>query len=154
MGWFSGVVNTCTLTSFFIIFSMLFGLRRYSKIFKIYYKNWVILNIRIFHSHDAAIQNSIEKSLKTSAQKSMKIGPKRSSESNTLSGILFGAILGSFWIDFGPIFDPKSPIWRSKSSKIGSGRPLKAARIFIDFSRSSRRQRAAPFGVIRRQLAP
>ena len=54
----------------------------------------------------------------------MKICPKTSSESNTLSGILFGAILGSFWIDFGPIFDPKLPIWRPKSSKMASRRPL------------------------------
>ena len=54
----------------------------------------------------------------------MKIGPKTSSESNTLSGILFGAILDPFWIDFEPIFDPKSFIWRPESSKIASRRPL------------------------------
>ena len=43
---------------------MIFRLQRYSKICKIYCKNGVILNIRIFHSHDATIQNSIEKSFK------------------------------------------------------------------------------------------
>ena len=54
----------------------------------------------------------------------MKIDWKTSSESNTVSGILFGAILGPFWIDFEPIFDPKSFIWRPESSKIASRRPL------------------------------
>ena len=54
----------------------------------------------------------------------MKIGRKTSSESNTLSGIPFGAILDPFWIDFEPIFDPKSFIWRPESSKIASRRPL------------------------------
>ena len=32
----------------------------------------------------------------------MEIGQKKSSESNTLSGTLFGAILGQFWSHFGP----------------------------------------------------
>ena len=54
----------------------------------------------------------------------MKIDWKTSSESNTLSGILFEAILGSFWMDFGRIFDPKSLIGRPKSSKMASRRPL------------------------------
>ena len=105
---FLNVVTTCTLTSFFKYFSMIFWLRRYSKILKIYCKTGVILNIRIFHSHDATIQNSIEKSLKRTAQKSMKIGPKTSSESNTLSGILFGAILAPFWLHADSILDPIS----------------------------------------------
>ena len=48
----------------------------------------------------------------------MKIDWKTSSESNTLSGILFGVILGSFWTDIGPIFVPKSPIWRPISSEM------------------------------------
>ena len=54
----------------------------------------------------------------------MKIDWKTSSESNTLSGILFGAILGPCWLHVGPIFDPKLPMWRPKSSKIASRRPL------------------------------
>ena len=67
-GYGLGIVDTCTLMmrhlTFFKRFLIIFGLRRYSKIFKIYCKNEVILNIRIFHSRDATIQNSIEKSFK------------------------------------------------------------------------------------------
>ena len=109
---------------------MIFRLQRYSKICKIYCKNWVILNIRIFHSRDATIQYSIEKSLNKTAQKSMKIGPKTSSESNTLSGILFGAILGPFRLHVGSILDPIS---FPKPFKIALGSSRDASRKWLWF---------------------
>ena len=46
----------------FQIFSMMFILRRYSKIFKIYCKNGRILNNGLCYSHHALIKNIIEKS--------------------------------------------------------------------------------------------
>ena len=41
---------------------MMFGLRRYGELLKLYCKNGVILNIRTFLSQDATIQTYIGKS--------------------------------------------------------------------------------------------
>ena len=65
---FLNVVTTCTLTSFFKYFLMIFWLRRYSKILKIYWKTGVILNIRILHSLDTMIWKGIENSSRDSAK--------------------------------------------------------------------------------------
>ena len=55
----------------------------------------------------------------------MKIGPKTSSESNTLSGILFGAILALFWLYVGSIL---GPISFPKPFKIALGSSRDASR--------------------------
>ena len=58
---------------------MMFGLRRYGELLKLYCKNWVIMNIRTFLSQDSTIQKHIEKHQKT-APKFIKIGAKWSTE--------------------------------------------------------------------------
>ena len=45
----------------FNAFLIVFGVRRYSKVFKLYCKNAVILNIRIFHSQDMTMQKVFQK---------------------------------------------------------------------------------------------
>ena len=52
-------------------FLMMFGLRRYGELLKLYCKNEVILNIRTFLSQDATIQTYIGKS----SQNGSKIYP-------------------------------------------------------------------------------
>ena len=46
---------------FFKHFLIVFGVRRYSKVFKLYCKNKVILNIRIFHLQDKTMQKVFQK---------------------------------------------------------------------------------------------
>ena len=103
---------------------MIFGLRRYSKIFKIYCKNGVILNIHVFHSHDAAIQNSIGKSFKKQLKNQWKLIEKRVQNQTPCRGSFLEPFWTPFWIDFELIFDPKSFFWRPESSKMASRRPL------------------------------
>ena len=45
----------------FQTFLVVFGVRRYSKVFKLYSKNAVVLNIRIFHSQDTTMQKVLQK---------------------------------------------------------------------------------------------
>ena len=85
----------------FRIFSIIFWLRRYSKILKIYCKNLVILNIRIFHSHDATIQNSIEKSFKKQLKNQWKLVQKRVQNPTPCRG----SFLEPFWLHIGSILD-------------------------------------------------
>ena len=65
-GWirpcFQGVVDGCTLHCFFMGYLLILLLHRCSRIFQIYCKNGVILNIRTFLPHDSTIQTYIEKS--------------------------------------------------------------------------------------------
>ena len=63
----------------------------------------------------------------------MKIGPKTSSESNTLSGILFGAILAPFWLHVGSIL---GPISFPKPFRIALGSSRDASRKWLWFRTS------------------
>ena len=134
------VVTTCTLTLFFIYFSMIFGLRRYSKIFKIYCKNEVILNIRVFHSPDATIQNSIEKS----SQNSSKINENWSKKRVKNQTPCRRPFLEPFWDHFGSILEPfwsqNRPESRPEAEKSLSGRLFKKALISDPPPREGRRQ--------------
>ena len=127
---------------------MIFGLRRYIKILKIYCKNYVILNIHIFHSRDATIRNSIEKSLKIQLKNQLKLIEKRVQNQTPCRE----SFLEPFWSHFGLIlthFRPEivylAPRVVQNGFQEASGTQLRFSLIVRLSSRSSRRQRAAPF---------
>ena len=112
---------------------MIFRLQRYSKICKIYCKNWEILNIRIFHSRDATIQNSIEKSFKKQLKNQWKLIEKRVQNQTPCRG----SFLEPFWTHFGSILSPfstRNRLFGAQSRpKWLPGGLWNTASIFIDF---------------------
>ena len=57
----------------FNTFLIVFGVRRYSKVFKLYRKNAVILNIRIFHLQDKTMQKGLTQFSKMNAKAYMTL---------------------------------------------------------------------------------
>ena len=127
---------------------MIFGLRRYSKIFKIHSRNVVILNIRAFHAQDATIQNIIE----NTSQNSSKIIENWSKKRVQNQAPCRGPFWEPFWVYFGFVLDPFSTIWRPMSSKIVPGGLLNTTSIFHYFCNLFQVAPAAGGGGFRRKL--
>ena len=105
---------------------MIFGLRRYSKIFRIHYQNEVILNIRIFHSQGATIKNSIENSFQNSSKISGNLSPERFRIRHPLRHSLRRA----FWVNFGFIL---GPLWTHSGPEIVQNGFRRASESSLDF---------------------
>ncbi len=129
-----GVVKTCTLTSFFKHFSMIFGHRRDSKFLRIYCKNEVILNSRVFHSHDATIQNSNEKASPNSLKINENWSKKRVQNQTPCREPFLEPFLVHFLSIWDPVWIRNGPFGAQRRQKSLPRGLLNTASIFHSFS--------------------
>ena len=114
----------------------------------------MILNIRIFHSRDATIQNSIEKSFKKQVKNQWKLIEKRVQNQTPCRG----SSLEPFWSHFGSILSPfstRNHLFGAQSRpKSLPGGLWNAASIFIDCQAFFQVAPAAGGGAVWRDPTP